>query len=65
MLCPNCKYPNSSVVYVEHNDKNDLTTRRRSCLKCGLRFTTTEHIKERKVKKDYLKRNDDTSAMSK
>jgi transcriptional repressor NrdR len=46
MLCPHCKYPDTSVVYTRHDDMKNHTERRRECLKCGGRFTTHEKLKD-------------------
>jgi len=46
MLCKSCQYPDSSVVYTRHDEKRNLTERRRECLKCGMRFTTHEKLRE-------------------
>jgi len=46
MLCRACGYPDSSVVSTKHNDKKQLTERRRECIKCGGRFTTHEKHRE-------------------
>lgn len=52
MLCSGCKYPHSEVVYTRHDEDRNLTSRRRQCLRCGLRFTTNEQIKENKRTND-------------
>lgn len=44
MQCKNCKYDHSEVVKVTHAENGSIN-RRRQCLKCGLRFTTTENPK--------------------
>lgn len=46
MLCKSCQYPESSVVYTRHDDRKNLTERRRECLKCGMRYTTHERLRE-------------------
>lgn len=51
MQCKNCKYPDSSVIYTRHNDFKDLTIRRRECIRCGLRFTTQEKVKDKNEKR--------------
>lgn len=48
MQCKNCGYPGSSVVKTTHNDFKNLIERRRECLRCGLRFTTHEKLREPK-----------------
>lgn len=49
MQCKYCNYPNSKVVETTHNAKDHIL-RRRECLKCGMRYTTTEAMKEPKFK---------------
>lgn len=51
MDCPGCKYPDTRVLE-SRQDKPDTVRRRRQCLRCGLRVTTQERIKEPKKKKD-------------
>lgn len=47
MQCPGCGYPHSSVVWARRDERSGSSmTRRRECLKCGGRFTTTENRKE-------------------
>jgi transcriptional regulator NrdR family protein len=46
MQCKGCKYPNSHVVRVQYDDDRNVITRRRECLRCGLRFTTLERLKQ-------------------
>lgn len=51
MDCPGCKYGETRVI--ESRPTNgDLIRRRRQCIKCGLRFTTEEHLRNPKKKKD-------------
>jgi transcriptional repressor NrdR len=45
MQCTGCKYPDSQVVYTRHDD-DETIRRRRECLRCGLRFTTKESLRE-------------------
>ncbi len=45
MKCTGCQYEHSSVVYTRNDEVRNQTTRRRECLKCGLRFTTCEQPK--------------------
>lgn len=55
MQCKNCGHPHSEVIYTRHDEKNNITNRRRECLDCGLRYTTTENFKEfKKNKTDEL-----------
>jgi transcriptional repressor NrdR len=46
MQCTKCKYPDSRVVSTDHNDRKNLIQRRRECLKCGVRFTTYEQLRD-------------------
>jgi transcriptional repressor NrdR len=46
MLCQSCGYSDSSVVYTRHHEQKNLTERRRECLKCGVRYTTHERLRE-------------------
>ncbi len=53
MQCTGCKYPDSAVVDTRKNEDKNIITRRRACLRCGLRFTTNEQLKEpRRIKDD-------------
>lgn len=45
MECPGCKYTDTHVIETRQ-DGQEAIRRRRACMRCGLRFTTTEHIKE-------------------
>jgi len=51
MICPNCQYTQSQVVKVMHYDTGQ-TTRRRECMKCGLRFTTLESPKQPRKRRE-------------
>jgi transcriptional repressor NrdR len=42
MICPKCKYIDTSVVDSRDADEGKAIRRRRSCDKCGYRFTTYE-----------------------
>ena len=46
MQCTGCKYPDSHVVRTVNDDMRDEIIRRRECLRCGMRFTTREHLKQ-------------------
>lgn len=53
MRCPACQHPDSRVV--DSRDVGDSIRRRRSCLRCGHRFSTLERLELRLpwvVKKD-------------
>lgn len=52
MECIYCHYPKSYVVTIDHDEKNKQSIRRRECAKCGMRFTTTEHLKVKSIKND-------------
>lgn len=43
MQCPLCSYSDTRVVYTRHMEKNDAIERRRECLRCNNRFTTSEN----------------------
>jgi transcriptional repressor NrdR len=53
MLCKNCNYPESRVVETRQDDNLNQIRRRRECIKCGLRYTTQEHLRD--VKKSSYK----------
>lgn len=54
MKCRSCGYPHNEVVYTRHDENRNVTDRRRECLRCGLRFTTSENWKEsRRLPLDY------------
>lgn len=57
MECTGCKYPDSHVVYTTNNDRRGVIERRRECLRCGLRFTTHEKLKEPKNQDDHKQGN--------
>ena len=48
MNCTSCKYPDTRVVETNHSKHDDMILRRRECLRCGMRFTTQEHLREAK-----------------
>lgn len=52
MQCSGCKYPDSHVVKTQYDDARDTITRRRECLRCGLRFTTREQLKAPRQRQD-------------
>lgn len=45
MVCKGCGYNHSHIVYTRHISHDNITKRRRECLRCGLRFTTQERQK--------------------
>lgn len=45
MECLHCKYPHTHVVYTRQDTEIE-TRRRRECLRCGMRFTTIEQLRE-------------------
>ncbi len=47
MQCTHCRYPDSRVVYTLPHDQKNYIERRRECLRCGLRFTTQEYLKDK------------------
>jgi transcriptional repressor NrdR len=44
MRCPFCRHPNSRVVDSREVEDRQVIRRRRSCLRCGRRFTTIEEL---------------------
>lgn len=44
MKCPSCGHPDSKVVDSRPAENNTTIRRRRSCLACGTKFSTYEHI---------------------
>lgn len=46
MQCHSCSYPDSRVVETKRDDRLNKIVRRRECIKCGVRFTTQENIRE-------------------
>jgi transcriptional regulator NrdR family protein len=52
MNCKACDYPHSEVVYTRHNDNHNTNIRRRQCLRCGIRYTTSEQLHERRKPND-------------
>jgi transcriptional regulator NrdR family protein len=46
MHCRACNYPDSRIVETTRDDKTDQVYRRRECVKCGVRFTTREHLRD-------------------
>ena len=45
MKCIKCEYPDTQIVRTHTNTANDLIRRRRECVRCGHRFSTSEKIK--------------------
>lgn len=55
MKCPYCQFLEDKVLDSRMIREGEAIKRRRECLQCGRRFTTYEHIEERRllvVKKD-------------
>ena len=53
MLCPYCSHEESKVI--DKRDANEITKRRRECLKCSNRFNTREAVEKAElhvIKKD-------------
>lgn len=44
MLCPKCRSPKGQVVDSRLTQEGAVVRRRRTCLKCGHRFTTYEEV---------------------
>lgn len=53
MQCRACNYPDSRVIYTKHDDKLNQIIRRRECIKCGVRYTTQENLRDINPKSDY------------
>ena len=53
MQCRSCGYPDSRVVETTKNDRDNQIYRRRECIKCGVRYTTQEHLRENYKRSDY------------
>lgn len=53
MQCKSCNYPDSRVVETRHDDKTNQIYRRRECIKCGVRYTTQEHLRETYQRQPY------------
>lgn len=56
MRCPFCSYPDTQVKDSRTSEDGYSIRRRRSCPKCGSRFTTFEHIQMRDLV--VVKKND-------
>lgn len=55
MQCVKCNYPGSKVVDTTQDHERNMIYRRRECVKCGVRWSTQENLRnnyERK-KSDY------------
>lgn len=48
MHCPLCNYADTRVVYTRPIEKTDAIERRRECLRCNNRFTTSENSNKAK-----------------
>ena len=46
MKCPYCGFVESKVIDSRPTDENERIRRRRECMKCGKRFTTSEAIED-------------------
>ncbi len=46
MHCRNCSYSDSRVIDTTHDDRLNKIIRRRECIKCGMRFSTQENLRE-------------------
>jgi len=64
MHCPYCDNDDSKVI--DSRDAGDGIRRRRECLRCGLRFTTYEHVQTRTLmvaKRDGLREEFDRNKL--
>lgn len=46
MQCFHCRYPDSRVVDTWDDATRNMIKRRRECLKCGMRFSTEEKMRD-------------------
>jgi transcriptional repressor NrdR len=53
MHCQSCQYPDSRVVETRKDDNSNQVYRRRECIKCGVRFTTQENLRENYKRSTY------------
>jgi transcriptional repressor NrdR len=53
MQCRSCNYPESRVIYTKPDDRLNQIIRRRECIKCGVRYTTQENMRDIKEKSTY------------
>lgn len=53
MQCKQCGYPDSRVVETNKDDRVNQVYRRRECIKCGVRFTTQEHLRDNYKRSTY------------
>jgi len=53
MLCKSCNYPESRVVETRQDENHNQIYRRRECIKCGVRYTTQEHLRDNPKKTEY------------
>lgn len=68
MRCPYCGSFDDKVVESRTMANGESIRRRRSCLSCGYRFTSYEHIEEKKfmvIKKDKRRQPFDRSKLTK
>jgi transcriptional repressor NrdR len=50
MRCPHCSGIEDKVIESRQNASGTVIRRRRECVDCGYRFTSYEHIEEKKLK---------------
>ena len=50
MRCPHCNSIEDKVIESRQNASGTVIRRRRECVECGYRFTSYEHIEEKKLK---------------
>ncbi len=50
MRCPHCGGIEDKVIESRQNASGTVIRRRRECIECGYRFTSYEHIEEKKLK---------------
>lgn len=54
MKCSHCNYPHTHVVETKKDNDRQIR-RRRECLRCGMRFTTYERLKDLMEDQEYNK----------
>ena len=53
MHCTSCNYPDSRVVETTKDENINMIYRRRECIKCGVRYTTQEHLRDNYKRSQY------------
>lgn len=53
MKCRTCGYEGSRVVDTNKDERTNQIYRRRECIKCGVRYTTQEHLRDTYIRSPY------------